>query len=321
MAVFEKPLSELRIYKGINPRPSDFDDYWDSSLEEMRSIDSRAELIPNSTLSSRSTECMDLWFTGVGGARIYAKYLRPRNRNGRHPALMGFHGYSANSGDWSEKLSYTGEGFCVAVLDSRGQGGRSQDVGGTLGGTLGGQFVRGLDDPDPKKLLFRSQYLDAAQLARIVMSFDEVDPQRVGAFGGSQGGALTMACAALEPRIKKAAFLYPFLCDFQRVWEMDLAKDAYEELRLHFRHFDPRHKREAEIFTRLGYIDCQFLAPRIKAEVLMFTGLADTVCPPSSQFAAYNKITSKKNIIVYPDFGHEFLPDHTDLAFNFLCGL
>jgi cephalosporin-C deacetylase len=150
------------------------------------------------------------------------------------------------------------------------------------------------------------------------MSFPEVDPERVGAFGGSQGGGLTLACAALEPRVKRAALLFPFLCDYQRVWEMDLAKDAYEELRLYFRLFDPRHERERETFTRLGYIDCQHLAPRIKADVLMFTGLMDTVCPPSSQFAAYNKITARKDVVIYPDFAHEILPDYTDLAFNFL---
>ncbi len=318
MAIFELPLSELKAYKGINPRPGDFDAYWDSSLEEMRALDSQVELRPNNALSTRIAECLDLWFTGVGGARIYAKYLRPRGGTGRHPALLRFHGYSANGGDWSEKLSYVSEGFCVAALDSRGQGGRSEDVGGTKGGTMRGHFVRGLDDPDPKKLLFRAHFLDTAQLARIVMSFPEVDPERVGAFGGSQGGGLTLACAALEPRIKRAALLFPFLCDYQRVWEMDLAKEAYEELRLYFRLFDPRHEREKEAFTKLGYIDCQHLAPRIKADVLMFTGLMDTICPPSTQFAAYNKITSKKDVVIYPDFGHEILPDYTDLAFNFL---
>jgi len=318
MAVFEKPLSELWTYQGINPRPADFDAYWDSSLKEMHAVDPQVELRPNAALSTRTAECFDLWFTGVGGARIYAKYLRPINSAGRHPALLRFHGYAANGGDWSEKLSYVSEGFCVAALDSRGQGGRSEDVGGSKGGTMRGHFVRGLDDPDPKKLLFRAHFLDTAQLARIVMSFPEVDPERVGAFGGSQGGGLTLACAALEPRVKRAALLFPFLCDYQRVWEMDLAKDAYEELRLYFRLFDPRHERERETFTRLGYIDCQHLAPRIKADVLMFTGLMDTVCPPSSQFAAYNKITARKDVVIYPDFAHEILPDYTDLAFNFL---
>ena len=89
---------------------------------------------------------------------------------------------------------------------------------------------------------------------------------------------------------------------------MDLDDRAYKGLRDYFRHFDPNHEREEEIFTRLGYIDLQFLAPRIRAKVLMGTGLMDNVCPPSTQFAAYNKITSEKSMALYPDFGHEGLP-------------
>ncbi len=53
----------------------------------------------------------------------------------------------------------------------------------------------------------------------------------------------------------------------------------------------------------------------------MFTGLMDTICPPSTQFAAYNKITSKKGVVIYPDFGHEGLPGEGDRTFNFMLGL
>ena len=102
---------------------------------------------------------------------------------------------------------------------------------------------------------------------------------------------------------------------------MDLAKRAYEELRYFFRAFDPTHEREEEIWTRLGYIDCQYLAPRIKARVQMHTGLMDEVCPPSTQFAAYNKIAAPKEMIIYPDFGHEGLPGKEDRVFSFMSGL
>ncbi len=321
MPLIDKPLPELLRYQGINPRPADFDAYWDSSLAEMAATDPKVELRPSKAITSRIAECFDLWFTGVGGARVHAIYLRPRGATGRAPAVLQFHGYSGNAGDWSDKLSYVSQGFSIAAMDCRGQGGSSEDVGGVKGTTYRGHIVRGLDDPDPKRLLFRSIFLDTAQVARAVMSFPEVDPARVGSTGGSQGGALAIACAALEPRIKLLAPVYPFLCDYRRVWEMDLAKDAYEELRLYFRFFDPRHERENETFTRLGYIDCQHLAPRIRAETLMFTSLMDTVCPPSTQFAAYNKITAKKNLVVYPDYGHENLPDKSDKIFNFMQGL
>jgi cephalosporin-C deacetylase len=319
MPVFEMSLAELKTYRGRNPRPDDFDAYWEAALAEMKAVDPQVELRPHD-LKAPVAECCDLYFTGVGGARVHAKYLRPKGVAKPHPAVLLFHGYSGNSGDWADKLSYVALGYSVAALDCRGQGGLSEDVGGVKGNTLQGHIIRGLDDT-PDKLLFRQIFLDTAQLARIVMAMPEVDEARVGCTGGSQGGGLTLACAALEPRIKRAAPLVPFLCDYQRVWEMDLDVAAYEELRQYFRLFDPRHEREQEVFTRLGYIDCQHLAPRIKADVLWGIGLMDQICPPSTQFAAYNRIQSPKDMLIYPDFGHEGLPGCSDRVFEFMAGL
>jgi cephalosporin-C deacetylase len=320
---FDFPLEELKTYQGRNPRPSDFDNFWDKSLAEMRSIVPQTELVP-AKFQVSGVECFHLYFTGVGGARVHAKLLRPKHSTTPHPAVLMFHGYSIDSGDWSDKLSYVTQGYTVAALDCRGQGGRSVDSGGVVGNTLHGHIVRGLEDAlngSPEKLLYRQIFLDTAQLAKIVMEFSDVDVHRVGAMGSSQGGALTVACAALEPRIKLAAPLYPFLSDYKRVWEMDQAKEAYLELKDYFRLYDPVHAREEAIFKTLGYIDIQFLAARIQAGVLWGMGLSDTVCPPSSQFAVYNKINSSKSMLIYPDFGHEWIPGHQDQIFQFMMGL
>ncbi len=319
-ALFEMPLSELKQYKGINPCPADFEEYWERGLKEMNALDPQVELVL-AEFQVPFAECFELYFTGVKGARIHAKYLRPKNIKEKHPAVLQFHGYSGSCGDWQSKLGFVAAGFSVAALDCRGQGGLSEDVGGVKGNTYCGQIIRGLGDPDPDNLLFRQIFLDTAQLAKIVMSFPEVDENRIGAMGGSQGGGLTLVCGSLEPRIKKLAPMFPFLCDYKRVWDMDMAKDAYAELETYFRRFDPRHEREDEIFTKLGYIDVQFLVKRIQGEVLMGTGLQDTTCPPSTQFAAYNKIKSKKQMIKYPDFGHEELPNFDDMIYNFMMGL
>lgn len=315
--LFDMPYEDLLRYEGTNPRPVDFERYWDRSLAVMHAIDPQVELVP-ADFQADFAECYHLTFTGMGGARIYAKYLKPKVIHQPGPAVLMFHGYGGNSGDWYNKLGYVAQGCTVAALDCRGQGGRSQDPGGVKGSTLNGHIVRGLDD-DPANLLYRAIFLDTAQLAKIVMEMPEVDENRVGATGGSQGGGLTLACAALEPRIRRVAPIYPFLSDYQRVWEIDQDVDAYQELRAWFRLFDPRHEREAEVFTRLGYVDIQHLAARIRGEVLLAVGLMDTICPPSTQFAAYNKITAPKSLAVYPDYGHEDLPGIHDKIFRFMC--
>ena len=317
MPILDMPLHELKQYAGLNPRPADIDAFWDASVAEMEALGTGCELVP-ADFQVPGVKCYHMYFTGMEGARIHCKLAMPEKIEKPLPAVCYYHGYCGAAPEFTFLLSYVQAGFVIAAMDCRGQGGSSEDKGGVRGNTQSGHIIRGLDENDPKKLLFRSIFLDTAQMARIVMAMPEVDETRVGAMGGSQGGALTLACAALTPTLNRAAPTYPFLCDYRRVWEMDLARDAYDELRQYFRRFDPLHKREEEIFTLLGYIDNQHIAHRIRAKVMMFTGLMDDICPPSTQFAAYNKITSEKQVVIYPDFGHEYLPHASEKRLTFL---
>jgi cephalosporin-C deacetylase len=315
MSQLDFPLDELKVYTGINPCPADINEYWEKALSQLDKFPWDINITP-SDFQTPYAECFDLYFTGIGGARIYAKYLKPKNKKGPNPAIVEFHGYHGNSGDWTNKLKYVAAGFSVASLDCRGQGGKSRDKVDVAGPTLNGHIIRGLED-GKEKLMYRSLYLDTVQITRIVMDFPEVDKKRVGVTGGSQGGGLTLACASLEPRIKYVAPVFPFLSDFKRVWDMDLDLDAYKELRTYFRQYDPHHKKENDIFNTLGYIDVKNLVNRIKGKVLMAITLLDNICPPSTQFAAYNRITSEKKNILYYDYGHEHLPGMDDYIFSF----
>lgn len=319
MPIVDMPLAELKKYMGSSPCPADIDRYWDDALAEMDALEHNAKFTKVS-FTSKGAEYYDLYFTGTKGARIHAKFAKPENIDGKIPAVLMFHGLAGSSEDWTNLTSYASQGYCVAFLDARGQGGYSEDAGGVTGTTYTTPFIRGLDG-DKHDLPAREQFLDTALLAKIIMELEYVDENRVGVTGGSQGGALSVACAALQPKIKLCAAVYPYLSDYKRIWDMDLAKGAYDGISYYFRHFDPRHEREDEIFEKLGYIDLQNIAKRIKAEVLMFTGLMDTTCPPSTQFAIYNKIISKKNVVIYPDYGHEGLKGSSDIIFEFLSKL
>lgn len=318
MPAIDMPVKELLKYQGISPCPSDIDEYWDTALAEMNALDPAPEFIKYD-FPSKNADMYDLYFTGTKNAKIHARVAVPKCINGKAPAILMFHGLSGSSCDWSDLLKYTSQGYVAAFLDVRGQGGLSQDSGAP-GTTYTTPFIRGVDG-DKHDLLMRDVYLDTALMAKIIMQLDYVDETRVATTGGSQGGCLSIVCACLVPQIIKCAASYPYLSDFKRVVEMDLNKGAYEGLNYYFRHFDPLHEREDEIFERLGYIDIQNLAKRMKAELLMFTGLMDTTCPPSTQFAMYNKVTSKKNVLFFPEYGHEGPKGSGDIAFKFLSDL
>lgn len=316
---FDMPLPDLQQYKGINPKPDDFDAYWAAGLEELQAQSLDYELIPAS-FHSRAADCFHLYFTGVGGARIHCQLVRPKEQTMPGPGLLWFHGYHVNSGDWIDKIGYAAEGYTILAMDCRGQGGLSEDNLKVKGTTLKGHIIRGIEEA-PEKLYYRNVYLDTVQAARILCSIEKVDESRIGAYGASQGGALAIACSSLEPRIKKTAAVYPFLTDFKRAWELDIANSAYEELHYYFKFIDPNHEREEEVFQKLGYIDIQHLADRIKADVLWAVGMEDAVCPPSTQFAAYNKIQSDKRMLIYYEYGHEYIRTLGDKVYDFFADL
>lgn len=315
MPMLDMPLDELLTYKGINPRPTDFDDYWTRALGELdnQSLDYTLEEVPS---AFKGVQLFHLYFTGVGGAKIHCKFLRPEHIEGKAPALALFHGYQGSAGDWFDKLAYVYNGFVVAAMDVRGQSGLSEDTLQVGGNTVRGHIIRGIGEENADKMMFRNIFLDTAQVVRVLQTMPFVDENRIGACGSSQGGALTLACAALAPSVKAIAFGCPFLADYKRVWEMDLsnAEEPYREMYTYFRQRDPLHKNEEAFWNRLGYIDVQHLAPRIKANSLFFTGLMDKVCPPSTQFAAYNKITALKDLKIYPDFLHETYPQQNEMT-------
>ena len=82
---FDMSLAELETYQGRNPRPDDFDTFWEDALAEMREVDPQIEISPAS-FQTPVAECSDLYFTGVGGARVHAMLLRPNNAPGPPPS-------------------------------------------------------------------------------------------------------------------------------------------------------------------------------------------------------------------------------------------
>jgi len=312
----EKVIHQYQNYLGSGIKPANFDEFWDKQLEELEQLPLDYEL-ERVEIPSRVADFYNLYFIGVEGARVRCQYVCPKQVNKKIPGMLMFHGYHGDSGDFGDKVSWAAEGFSVLAMDCRGQGGLSENNSKVKGTTMKGLIIRGVEE-GPESLYFRSVFLDTVQAARILMSMDEVNEEEIYIQGASQGGALSLICAALEPRVKKVVAQYPFLSDYRKAFEFNITSSAYEELHYWFRFRDPMHEREEEFFNTLEYIDLQHFAPRIKAEVKWAIALEDDVCYPAQQFAVYNQITSPKEMIIFPEYGHEYLPKLGDRVKGFL---
>ena len=307
-------LKKWQTYQGLGIKPDDFDEFWDTQLQQLETFDAQVEINPVD-MPSRVANFYDLYFTGVEHARIHCQLITPKEVRANHKGLLQFHGYHGDSGDFQDKIGWAAEGFVVLAMDARGQGGRSEDTTSTKGGVLRGLITRGIDE-GPENLYFKRVFLDTAQAANILMSLDYVDEQHIYAQGASQGGGLTIACAGLVPQIKKVIVTYPFLSDYRQAYQRGAQDTAFEELAYWFQFRDPLHTREAAFFDALEYIDIQHLARRVQAEVYWAMGLQDNIVPPETQLATYNKLNTHKELICLPEYGHEYLPKISDTLRN-----
>lgn len=292
-------------------KPEDFDEFWRKGRAEVDELGLGYRLVKRE-LYSKVAEAFDLYFTGVNGATIHAQLVRPIQGKTKMPVLFQFHGYHSNAGDWGDKVGYAAEGIMTVALNIRGQGGPSEDTTTSKGNSLKGHIIRGIEE-GPENLMFRQAYLDIYQLTRLVTQMENVDVNNLHAYGASQGGALALLCAYFEPRIKNVFTLYPFLSIFREAFRLDVTNSAYEELAYWFRFRDPQHKQEEKIFKTLDYIDLQFFTPEIKASIVWGIGLEDRVCHPKLQMGIYNSLACPKEMLFFPEYEHEYIPEFSDV--------
>ena len=302
MSMMDMPIKEMEAYLGSSIKPNDFDNFWDREINSITEENLKYRMVKKE-FKNKQSEYYEIYFNGIDGAEIYAKYIC-RSSKKKVPIVLEFHDYKEASKGWYHLSRYVAIGYSVVAMDCRGQGGKSQDIGGIKGSTVCGHVINGLDG-ELKDMYYRKVYLDAYILSRIIEKFEKTDISKIISFGKGQGAALALVVAALNKNINKCSLQYPFLADFKRVWDMDLDVNAYEGIRYYFRWFDPMHIREKEVFEKLAYIDIVNFSSKLSCDLLIGTGLLDSICPPSTQYAVFNNVNCKKKHLIFHKYGHE----------------
>jgi cephalosporin-C deacetylase len=310
MPSIDMPLEQMRQYRPSLYREADFDAYWETTINEALNQPLNAELIPY-VLAVKGLQCYAVRFDGFRGGRIAGWYVRPTLR-GKFPAVCIYHGYSGRGTRPLDMIQLACQGVCVLSMDCRGQNGQSQDALMSDEGCHMGWMTKGIRDA--KQYYFRFVYADALRALELLARREEVDDGRIAITGGSQGGALTLAVAALSDRPILALPDIPFLCDFRRAIQI-APNGPYPEIVNFLKTFP--HQYETAIRT-LSYCDNLNLAPRIRCRTVVSNGLWDDICPPSTIFAAYNHITAEKQMEIYPFHKHEVPYEHNELKFRLL---
>ena len=302
MPVTDWSLEQLEAYDPQLPGPADLDEFWTATLADARAASWPARFEPVET-GLALVDVYDVTFAGFGGDPVKGWLQVPAGASTELPAVVLYEGYGGGRGLAHTVAPWTLAGYAVLRMDTRGQGsawtpGDTPDPAGSAPAHPG-FMTRGI--LDPQTYYYRRVFTDAVLAVDVARAHPVVDAGRVAIAGGSQGGGITIAVAALTDGLVAAMPDVPFLCDFPRATRVAV-RDPYPEIARYLK----IHRLDVDaVFHTLSYFDGAVLGRRATVPALFSVALMDDICPPSTVYAAYNAYGGPKEIRVYPFNDHE----------------
>ncbi|MBQ2676549.1 MAG: acetylxylan esterase [Clostridia bacterium] len=297
MKFLDNKTKELESYLPELTRKPDFDEFWERNRKKSNQIPLNVRLEPLWNPFD-NVESYDVWYTSSDEATTcHGIFIKPKNAVGKIPVVILFHGFTWYCGQVADHLQYVNMGMAVLSMDHRGQNGASPDCHGYKTGGFG-VMSHGVEDPED--YYFKWSILDGFRAIDYVLSRDDIDANKLFVHGGSQGGAMSFSVACLDERVKYCFCDVPSNTNIERRIENE--HGSFGQVADYLR----RHPDKIEtVYNTLSYFDTMNMADKCKADVYASVGLRDNTCPAICYYAAYNRLTCKKHIEIYPYAGHE----------------
>ncbi|MSP12229.1 MAG: hypothetical protein EXR62_04635 [Chloroflexi bacterium] len=274
-------------------KPNDFDAFWQGVLEQAAKIPLDPQVTLDPLRSSEDVDVYNVYYTSLDQVRIFAWYCVPKQRQGRLPAILTMPGYISDppiSKEWARL------GYAALTPAPRGKIRSNRQVNPGYPNLLTHNIV------DRHTYVYRGFFVDAWRTVDFLLGREEIDPQRIGVTGGSQGGGLTITTAAMRPEIKAAVAGAPYLTGFIDAIALERTY-PYDEINDYLRLY-PQQRPQVE--ETLAYFDGINFADKIRCPTMVYIGLQDNVCPPETGYAVFNAIGSRdKQLYAYDGHGHD----------------
>lgn len=280
--------------------PADFDAFWAGTLAETRAYPLNVRFDPVDA-GLPLFDVYDLTYAGYGGHPVRGWFIAPKT--GARSCVVKYIGYNGGRSFAHEHLLWPATGRAVLVMDTRGQG--SGWASGVTADPVGsepsqaGFMTKGIGRRED--YFYRRVFSDAVRAVEAAKAFAGIDPARIAVCGGSQGGGISLAVAGLVPGLAAVMPDVPYLCDFGRAVVV-ATRDPYLEIA---RYLAVHRDAEATVLATLNHFDGVHFAARATAPALFSVALMDTICPPSTVYAAFNAYAAAKEMVSYTYNDHE----------------
>ena len=278
--------------------PADFDHFWQTNVQTARSdVPTEKLTVKSEPVARYTTDEFDCFLVKLKTDRRHAVYgyLTKPKQPGNYPVVLCPPGAGIKTiKEPMRNTYYARNGFIRFEMEIHGLNPEMTEEQfkeiATAFDAENGYLENGLDDRD--NYYMKHVYVACVRALDYLTSLPEWDGRNVFVQGGSQGGALSLITAALDPRVTACVANHPALADMAGY----LANRAGG-----YPHFNRLNKMlSPEKVQTMAYYDVVNFAPRITCPVFLTWGYNDNVCPPTTSYIVWNLITAPKQSLVTP---------------------
>ena len=290
-AVYSVGYAPERIVQAV-PRPADFVSYWrgeQARLEREVPLDPKVEKV-----GARSKGAFNFYlisFATFHGKRVYGALTEPK-APGKYPFLLTVPGAGPS---WAIDAMPAESGMIRAVINIHPEPVPANRKA-AMKSYPGGEYPIDGILASREDAFYHDIWLGIDRAVTYLVKRDNVDRSRVLYSGGSQGGGSGLALMALNGAFTRGVVREPALtdvngCEVGRIsgWPRFLERTGMADAA----------RKNAPYFDGVNFASMITIPVRVSA------GLADTTCPPTAVYSAYNALASKdKAIFESPGVGH-----------------
>jgi cephalosporin-C deacetylase len=275
------------------PKPADFDAFWNAKLKELDAIPMGAIVKPGD--SGRAGVAYEtIRLNNIRDAHIYGQLAKPV-QDGKRPALVIFQWASPPYPlDKSWITGYAAEGWLVFNVEPHDLPlDMPQAFYDALPSML--KHYETIGQHSREDSYFLPMYLGDYRAVEYVATRPEWDGRTMVVLGTSMGGQQSFAVAGLNPRVTALLAEVPAGCDVTA--------------RLHGRaeSYPNWNVSRPDVLTTARYFDPANFAPRITARSLVAMGFIDESATPAGIWATFNRIRGPKEVAPMPESPHNHL--------------
>jgi len=285
--------------------PQDFEQFWQQAIKEARhtDLDPTKRLLPERC--TKDVNVYEVSFNNARwGSRTYGILCVPV-KEGKFPALLrvpgagvrpyGGDSYTASQGAVTLEIGI--HGIPVTM---------EQKVYDNLGnGALNGYWEWGMDDRD--KSYYKHVIIGCIRALDYIEQYTPWNGHEMGVSGSSQGGFLSLATAALDPRITYYAPVHAALCDHTN--SLRGVACGWP----HYFYWNKGKGQEKQIEVSRYYDGVNFARLIRPTQKGWFSfGYCDDVVPPTTAWATYNVVSGPKEISPYQMTWHFWYQEQWD---------